>query len=146
MRQRKGRGQMRFGILGLMWLACATSAEAADAWTCTYPFLNDRREPDNAFVRFEIATPDLIETKAPTNLVLPTPQGVHYRILQNNDYGLVATFAESGIPEGAKDPYVGATSVVINKMTSQFYWTETKTTKDERRITLNSSNGRCRYY
>jgi hypothetical protein len=31
-------------------------------------------------------------------------------------------------------------------MTSQFYWTETKTTKDERRITLNSSNGRCRHY
>ena len=136
---------MKWWLVGLASLTYATSAEAADAWTCTYPFLNYRAEPDNAFVRFEIATPDLIETNAPTNLVLPTPQGVHYRILQNNDYGLVATFAESGIPEGAKDPYVGATSIVINKMTGQFYWTETRTTKDERRITLDSSHGRCRH-
>jgi hypothetical protein len=70
-------------------------------------------------------------TKSPRNLLTPAGQGTHYRILQNNDYGLVATFSVSGIIDGAKDPYVGATSVLINKMTGEFNWAEAITTKDE---------------
>jgi hypothetical protein len=49
--------------------------------------------------------PDLIDTSSQD----------HYRILQNNDYGLVATLAVSGFQEGQKDPAVGAVSIVINK-------------------------------
>jgi len=130
-------------ILAGAFLACTTATKAADAWTCTYPFLNDRVQSDNAFVRFEIATPDLIQIKAPTNLLLPTPQGTHYRILQNNDYGLVATFSISGIEEGGKDPYVGATSVVINKMTSEFHWVEAITTQDETTFLNQTHRGKC---
>ena len=63
--------------------------------------------------------------------ITPPAEGTHYRILQNNDYGLVATFSYSGTLEGSKDPYVGAVSVVINKMTGQFYCAEATTTKDE---------------
>jgi hypothetical protein len=51
-------------------------AEAADAWTCTYPFIDVGGQSD-AFFRFEVATPDLIETKAEPKLVIPTPQGTH---------------------------------------------------------------------
>ena len=130
-------------ILAGAFLACATSAEAADAWTCTYPFLNDRVQMDDAFFRFEIATPDLIETKAQKDLIIATPPGTHYRILQNNDYGLVATFSISGIVEGEKDPYVGATSVVINKTTGQFYWVEAMSTKDETKFLNLTHAGKC---
>jgi hypothetical protein len=112
------KGSVSLLILAAASLACAASADAADAWTCTYPFINDRVQSDNAFVRFEIATPDLIQIKAPTNLVLPTPQGAHYRILQNNDYGLVATFSISGIEEGGMDRYVGA----LSKMAALMHW------------------------
>ena len=134
---------MKRVILVLVFLACATSAEAADAWTCTYPFLDDRIQMDDAFFRFEIAPPDLIETEAQKGLIVTTPAGTHYRILQNNDYGLVATFSISGIVEGEKDPYVGAASVVINKTTGQFYWAEAMITRDETKVMNLTHRGRC---
>jgi len=57
-------------------------AEAADAWTCIFRFsLGDTDQS----VRFEIASSDLIETKGPPQSIIP--EGTHYRILQNNDYG-----------------------------------------------------------
>ena len=114
---------------GFAFLAYATSAEAADAWTCTFRY-SDGTDTDQ-LVRFEIASSDLIETKGPSQSASIIPVGTHYRILQNNDYGLVATYSYSGTPEGSKEPYVGAISVVINKMTGQLFWTEATTTKDE---------------
>jgi hypothetical protein len=103
-----------------------SNAEAADAWTCIFRF--SLGDTDQA-VRFEIANSDLTETKGPPQSIIPA--GTHYRILQNNDYGLVATFSYSGALERGKDPYVGAISVVINKMTGQLYLAEATTTKDE---------------
>jgi hypothetical protein len=94
--------------------------------------INDRVQTSDGFFRFEIANTDLIETKAEAHLLVPTPPGTHYHILQNNDYGLVATYSVSGILEGGgKDPYVGATSVVINKTTGEFFWAEAITTNNE---------------
>jgi hypothetical protein len=131
-------------ILAIALLGYATSAKAADAWTCTWPILDAKLRESSALVRFEIATPDLIETKAePRDLMWLTPPGTHYRILQNNDYGLVATFSFSGLPEGAKDPYVGAISVVINKMTGQLLWAEATSTKNESRYLSNTRTGKC---
>jgi hypothetical protein len=106
--------------------------------------LNDRVQLSFLIVRFEIAIPDLIETSVtPTNLLLPTPQGTHYRILQNNDYGLVDHLSVSGFVEGGKDPFVGATSVVINKTTGAFYWAEAITIKDETIFLNQTHHGKC---
>jgi hypothetical protein len=45
-----------------------------------------------------------------------------YRIQKNNDYGIVATSSISEIEQGHKEPTVGAVSIVINKMTGEFWW------------------------
>jgi hypothetical protein len=117
-------------VIGALAVCAAFSgvsnAEAADAWTCTWHLIGG----DDEFVRFEVATPDLIQAKGPENVIPHTPPGTHYRILQNNDYGLVATYSASGIYDlsgsvGAVDrPYSGEISVVINKTTGEFLWAE----------------------
>jgi hypothetical protein len=89
-------------------IAYATSAQA-EAWTCSY-ILDGSKEP--VLHRFELSPPDLIETK----------YNEHYRVLQNNSYGLVATEAISGIEEGQQKATVGAHTVVINKETGEFRW------------------------
>jgi hypothetical protein len=100
-------------LMGVALLASATSAKAAEAWTCTY-FFDEApvgNEP-SPLVRFEVSPPDLIETKSHQR----------YPILQNNNYGIVATSSISEIEEGQKDPTVGAATVVINKGTGEFWW------------------------
>ena len=102
-------GKSLLFALGL--LACATSAEAAEVWTCTYT-------DEGSLVRFAVSPPDLIDGNTHE----------HYRILQNNDYGLVATLSVSGIQEWQKagnSPAVGAVSIVVNKGTGEFWWNNT---------------------
>jgi hypothetical protein len=50
--------------------------------------------------------------------------GTHYRILQNNEYGLVATFSV------AEQSAVGESSVVINKTTGEFLFADALTGKE----------------
>jgi len=94
-------------------VACAISANAAETWTetwtCTYSTAFDNRP---TVARFEVLPPDLIETNFRQT----------YRIETNNDYGLIAISAISKIEQGHKEPTVGAVSVVINKMTGEFWW------------------------
>jgi hypothetical protein len=104
---------MKAFLLTAVLVAGATSAEASEAWTCSYstvPGLPTDTSP--VLIRFELTPPDLIDTKTHD----------HYRILQNNDYGLVATLSISEIEEGHKEPTVGAVTVVINKGTGEFWW------------------------
>ena len=94
-------------------IACAISAHAAETWTetwtCTYSTAVDNRP---AVTRFEVSPPDLIETNFHQT----------FRIEQNNDYGLVAISSIAKIERGHKKPTVGAVSVVINKITGEFWW------------------------
>ena len=117
---------MKSLIVGLALLACATSAEAAEVWTCTY---TDGSNP--VLVRFEVSPPDLIDASTQE----------HYRILQNNGYGLVATLSISGIQEWQKDPAVGAVSIVINKGTGEFWWNNTFA--GAARVPNGSAHGKC---
>jgi hypothetical protein len=55
---------------------------------------------------------------------------VHYRLLQNNEYGLVATYAFSRIENGQVKPTVGASTIIINKATEEFRWEEAATGYD----------------
>jgi hypothetical protein len=119
---------MKLLLVGIMSLAGATSAEATEAWTCTYT-LGFTNEPQ--LKRFEISPPDLIDTG--TN--------EHYRILQNNDYGIVATDTISEIQSGLKAPSVGAFTVVINKDTSEFWQAIMATGREANLVT--QWHGKC---
>jgi hypothetical protein len=103
-------------LIMLAFLSCATCAEAAEAWTCTYTVpIGSGTVSDPVLTRFEVSPPDLIEAK----------HHHHYRILQNNDFGLVAASSISEIEEAQKDPTVGAFTVVINKRTGEFWLSTT---------------------
>ena len=97
-------------------LSIATSAQAAEVWTCTYTYtVRMGTPPEPWLIRLEVSPPDLIDSGSQQ----------HYRILQNNDYGLVATLGISEIQAGQKDPTIGAVSIVINKGTGEFWWNTT---------------------
>lgn len=94
--------------LALLCLLVPASAQASDVWTCTYTV--EGSEP--VLARFEVLPPDVV--------VEDGENKDHYRILQNNEYGLVATLSVSEWRGGA--PSVGAVSIVINKGTGEFWW------------------------
>jgi hypothetical protein len=104
---------MKSVIMAATVIACTTSAHAAETWTetwtCTHTSPIDNQP---TITRFEVSPPDLIEAKFHQT----------YRIEKNNDYGIVATSSISKIEQGHKDPTVGAVSIVINKMTGEFWW------------------------
>jgi hypothetical protein len=96
-------------VVALLFVLAATTAARAEAWTCSY-VLEGFKE---AFLhRFLILGNELVEAK--TN--------DRYRLLQNNEYGLVATYAISEIEEGQKKPTVGVIAIIINKTTGEFMW------------------------
>jgi hypothetical protein len=70
------------------------------------------QRPPPVLHRFQVSPPDLIETES----------NDRYRLLQNNGYGLVATEAISAIEEGQQKPTVGASTIIINKGTGEFWW------------------------
>jgi hypothetical protein len=109
---------MKSLILAALVLACATPAKAAEVWTCTYTYLVGLVTPtvsDPTLVRFEVSPSGLIETTSRDQ----------YRILQNNEYGLVATVSWSEMQEGLDGAVVGARTLVVNKGTGEFWWSMT---------------------
>jgi hypothetical protein len=102
---------MKALFIGLTLLACATPAEATEAWTCTYL----AGVSDAVIVRFEVSPPGLIDAGS----------NERYRILQNTKNSLIAAISILQNQEGQQDPAVGALSVVINKSTGEFWWNNT---------------------
>jgi hypothetical protein len=92
--------------VALFW--SATSAMAAEGWTCTYVAPIDNKP---TVVSYQLSPPYLIDEKFHDQ----------YRILQNNDYGIVAALSISEIEQGHTKPTVGAITVVINKKTGEFW-------------------------
>jgi hypothetical protein len=91
-------------IAALVFVVAAASNAQAEAWTCT-GVMDGFKE---AFLRrFVVLKTEVIE---------------HYRLLQNNEYGLVATSSISEIGQGQDKPTVGASTVVIDKTTNEFRW------------------------
>jgi hypothetical protein len=124
------------GVVALLLagiIACAISAHAAETWTetwtCTYSTAVDNRP---TVTRFEVSPPDLIEANFHQT----------YRIEKNNDYGLVATSTISKIEQGHKEPTVGAVSVVINKMTGEFWWVSAITAEQPAAVNQ-PAHGKC---
>jgi hypothetical protein len=100
-------------ILAGAFLACVTPAEAADAWTCSFLVTGEEQtfhNPEPASLRLEVVPPDVIDDGQK-----------HYRILQDNDVGLVATNSWSEL-DMFNEPRIGATTIVINKQSGEFWW------------------------
>jgi hypothetical protein len=91
-------------------LACATSAQAAEKWTCSHSAIIDPMSgvvpaPDKPEIsRFELTSPDLIYDEHQRR----------YHIVQNDDDALVAAAAVSQIREGEKKRTVGAWTFAID--------------------------------
>ena len=102
---------MKYLIVAITLLAYATPAAAErwiERWACTYVDLVGKP----VLLSFELSPPELVETALFHE---------HYRILQNNDYGVVAASSISIIHPGDTQPTVGAVTVVINKGTGEFW-------------------------
>jgi hypothetical protein len=120
-------------LLSASVIACAISAHAAETWTetwtCTHSTAVDNRP---TITRFEVSPPNLIEANFHQS----------YRIEKNNEYGLVATSSISKIEQGHKEPTVGAVSVVINKMTGEF-WLVSAITAGQPAAMNQPAHGKC---
>jgi hypothetical protein len=116
-------------------IALASPVEATEVWTCTYAppsraVVANHTGPEH--VSFEVSPPDLIDTA----------KDEHYRIMQNNDYGLVATSSWSEVQSGLKSPVVGARTVVVDKGTGEFWWAMTSVSGTQVALAY-QINGQC---
>jgi hypothetical protein len=83
------------------------AAPAQEAWNCNY---SGPLSTGPTAIRFQISGERLIEGQFRDG----------YRIVQNNEYGLIATLAISQAEKDQQQPTVGAVTVVINKGTGSF--------------------------
>jgi hypothetical protein len=92
-------------LLACSILGFAVPSIAADQqrWTCTWPGFSADRAP--VIVRFSRDQNDLVESDF----------GLHYRILQDNDFGLIAVWSIAEIEHGHAEPSIGTMTLVINK-------------------------------
>jgi hypothetical protein len=110
--------------LGRAFLICilfafvSPAAFAQSVWTCTWAGYGNGSKP--VISRFRIVGGDVVDDTFQQ----------HYRILQNNTYGLVAAWSISEIEPNKRDPSVGAFLIVIDKQTNEFK-TVTVTTREQ---------------
>jgi hypothetical protein len=98
------------GVVAIV-LTCGLSASAAETWTCSYKdFSDDRRTVTERFVEID-------------GYMVQAKYGTKYRILENNEHGLVAVWSTSWLERGT--PNVGSYTIVISKKTGVFLTSET---------------------
>jgi hypothetical protein len=104
-------------LMGFALLACATSAHAAETWTCPRHGI-----AIESMKRFTVSAPDTLdETDILPRLGATAPD--HYRIVQNDGYQLVATrltymMTSEGVASGVQK--LAIVTVAINKMTGEY--------------------------
>src|SRR5262245_27402070 len=91
--------------LGIFVLTCgiSTASAADDTWVCAYPgYLGDKKP---VIVRFKIEGDDLVEQEQ---------YGLRYKILQNNEFSIVAAWSISEIEssQNRTEPSIGAMVVL----------------------------------
>ncbi|MGC2410622.1 MAG: hypothetical protein WA441_11670 [Methyloceanibacter sp.] len=138
---------MKRSIVGLMLLASATSADAAETWTCPRHGI-----AIESMKRFTVSAPDTLDetVKLPASLsVWNTAAPDHYRIVQNDDYQLVATrlvymMTSEGVSSGEKK--LAVVTVAINKMTGEYAFADFNVSESDARaegVVDNVEHGRC---
>jgi hypothetical protein len=121
-------------VLVAALITFASPAAAIEVWTCTYTYQSRAVVPTQTpreLVRFQVSPPDLIDSA----------KSEHYRILQNNDYGMVATKSWSEVQNGLKGPVVGARTVVIDEGTGEFW--RAMTSVSAQAAMVEQINGTC---
>jgi hypothetical protein len=81
---------------------------AQSVWTCTWPGYGNGGKP--VISRFRLVENDIVDDR----------WQLHYRILQNNSYGLVAAWSIAEIEPNNRYPSVGTFVIVIDKQTNEF--------------------------
>jgi hypothetical protein len=89
-------------------LAVPAMAHAEDLWSCNY---SGPLSAGPTLIRFQVSGSTLIESQFKDR----------YSVLENNQYGLIATHAFARIEKDHKQPTIGAFTVVINKATGEFW-------------------------
>jgi hypothetical protein len=92
-------------------LAIPLAARAQDIWTCTWPGFSPDHRP--VLTRFKVQGDFLIEDD---------PIQESYRILQNNEYAIIATMAIAAIPPGNSKLRILSRTFVIDKSNGDLLW------------------------
>lgn len=95
----------------------ATVTEVGENWTCAQQGIAATDPP--SISRYIVKGDLLIGDKAEQFLI-----GSPYRILQNNDFGLVAVTSNSSVDRESKNVSIGNYSIIINKNTMEVMWVE----------------------
>jgi hypothetical protein len=133
---------MKSLLMGLVLVACATSAEAAEAWTCSWVNKLPNRHIKEwghfttvtELIRFDVSPPEVTTDVGEL-------KDVHFRIVQNDDTGLVAAGSRSETKEGQNGSLVVALTVAINKVTGEFAFAFLPAIDEDSRN--DSVHGRC---
>ncbi len=93
-------------------LSVPTPVDNVESWTCSYRGyqIRENESPRAVIVRFTVDDQELVEGS----------QGQRYRILQNNEYGLIAAWSSSEVEPGKSDPTIAAFAIAIDKRTGFF--------------------------
>jgi hypothetical protein len=94
--------------LSIIWLPANAATES---WVCAWPSYLDGKKP--VIVRFKVDGEDLVEEEK---------FGLRYKILQNNEFSIVAAWSISEIErnQNKTEPSIGAMVVIINKKDGSF--------------------------
>ncbi|MGC2410621.1 MAG: hypothetical protein WA441_11665 [Methyloceanibacter sp.] len=120
---------MKSAIMAATFLALATSAEAAETWTCS-----PNGTPASVLFRFTISPPDVI---------FSLREDMRLRIVHNDDYGLVATGSADMTQLMLSQDQVWVYTVAINKVTGAFSLAHVKTAQDAADVDDQVQHGKC---
>jgi hypothetical protein len=92
--------------LALAFTFSNSPADAQERWVCAFPH---KLEPTMVFTHFTV-----------DGDFLKASEGLDYRILENNEFSIVAVWSMSKIWTGNTEPRMGAAVVVIDKTTGKY--------------------------
>ena len=84
----------------LVLMPCAAFAD--QSWVCSYTNVDQTPIITKYVLHDGFLTDD-------------TKDGLQYKVLQNNEYSIIATYSVSEIKPGHTEPSIGATTVIIGK-------------------------------
>lgn len=108
--------QMLRLILAVAILGSAGPAYAGEVWRCAYTD-TDLLNSDQVLVQYRPQGQNLVET-------LASGATKHLNIVKDNKYGVIAVAATAEAPQHGR-PRVNATTIVIEKLTGDFWRTTT---------------------
>jgi hypothetical protein len=105
--------------VALTIIGLASPTYADEVWRCAYTDTNSLANANflQVLAQYHLEGHDLVQK-------MPSGVTKHFKIIQNNRYGLIAISASAGAPQNNL-PSVSATTVVIEKSSGDFWLTTT---------------------